>query len=569
MVRLRDLRQGCKLAAPLCSLCSDRRGSSLILVGLLGVVLLGFTAIGVDGASFFLARRHQQAATDMAAIAAAAALNQASARIATVMAANGFPAAALEIATGRYTPDASLDPEHRFALSGAGNAVRVTATTTQPFIFGGAFQALLGGSQASGSAGTGFTIRTQAIARKQDSVAFTLGTGVAALDGGLLNGVLGGLLGTSISLTAMDYQGLANARVDLFEFSNAVATRIGATGSTYGSLSAGVATPSVLFASLADALAGNPAAAAAARTVAGTVPSSVAAPLAPLIDFGPAASLAVGAQPPVSARVSGLDLLTALVRLCNGGRLATLDLGTSLPGLAGVQMSVLIGEPAQGSGFFAVGPEGTILHAAQVRLQVTAQVSGAGLPGTMTVPFYLELAPATAAVASLDCANGASQAVATLSVASGLATAAIGTVRASDMANLSASPPVSAAPLLDLAGILRVTAAAQASLANPGGVAVPFTADDIRSGLQKTTSSATSLATLLNGLAQDTRVSVSLFGLTPPQPTLLTAVQAAVAASVRPLDLALERLLPVLGLSVGNATAGVTGVRCGQGQLVN
>ena len=547
----------------------ERSGSSAVLVGLLGAVLFGFTAVGVDGASFFLAKRRQQAATDLAAIAAAGALAQAPARLATVMAANGYPAAALESAIGTYTPDATLAPAQRFTLSATGNAVRVAATTTQPFIFGGAFQALLGGGRSSPSSTAGVPIRTEAIARKLDTTAFTLGTGVASLDGGLLNAVLGGLLGTQISLSVLDYQALASANVDLFDFGSALATRIRAPGPTYGTLTASAAPPAALFSSLADALGSSTGAAAAARSIAAALPPSAAVPLGPLIDYGPAASLVLGAPHPMAARVTALDVLTALVRLCNGGHIATIGLGASLPGLMSVQLSLVVGEPVQGSGYFAVGPEGTVLHSAQLRLQITTQITGAGLPASLTLPLYLELAPATAAVTDIACGAGAAQAVVTLNVASGLAAAAIGTVRATSMADLSASPSVDAATLLDLAGLLRVSATAQATLAASGPTAVRFTADDIRSGVAKSVTAPLSLAALLDGLAANTRVSVSLLGLTPPQPALPGAVQAAIATAIRPLDLAIERLLPLLGLSVGIASTSVTGVRCSQGQLVN
>ena len=555
------------IAARLARFREDRAGGALVLVSLLGVVLIGFTAVGVDGADFFLARRHQQAATDMAAIAAASALEQAAARTASVMSANGYPAAALDVATGTYLPDPTLDPARRFTASTGTNAVRVTATTTQPFIFGGAFQALLGGTGVAGR--TGFAIRTEAVARKQDSAAFTLGTGLASLDGGLLNALLGSLIGAKLSLSALEYQALANASVDMFDVGDALAARLGTGTTTYGALGAGTAPPAALFASLADALAGRPAASAAVRTVMAALPPMAAVAVATLVDYGPAASLAIGAPHPSSARVSALDLLTALVRLGNGGHLATASLGAMLPGLVGVQMSLVVGEPPQGSAFFAMGPETTTLHSAQLRLQLSTEVGGAGLPATMILPIYLELAPATATVASIACGNGAAQAAVTLNVATGVAGAALGTVRPTDMTDLSASPPVAPATLIDLLGLLRVTAAAQASVANPGSIAVRYTADDIRAGTQKTVSTTPSLVSLLNGLAADTRVTVSLLGLMPPQPGLPAAVRSAIAATLTPLDLALERLLPLLGLAVGNATTAVKGVRCGQGRLVN
>ena len=44
--------------------------------------------------------------------------------------------------------------------------------------------------------------------------AFTIGSGTAALDGGIANAVLGALLGARLSLQIADYNALASARVD-------------------------------------------------------------------------------------------------------------------------------------------------------------------------------------------------------------------------------------------------------------------------------------------------------------------------------------------------------------------
>lgn len=55
----------------------------------------------------------------------------------------------------------------------------------------------------------------------------------------MLNAVLGRLLGANLSLSVMDYNALASANIDLFQFSNALATRVGLKAVTYGDLVAG------------------------------------------------------------------------------------------------------------------------------------------------------------------------------------------------------------------------------------------------------------------------------------------------------------------------------------------
>ena len=48
--------------------------------------------------------------------------------------------------------------------------------------------------------------------------------------------MLGSMLGTTLSLQAMDYQNLINARIDALDFLTALASRINLTGATYDSV---------------------------------------------------------------------------------------------------------------------------------------------------------------------------------------------------------------------------------------------------------------------------------------------------------------------------------------------
>jgi uncharacterized membrane protein len=529
------------------------------------VVLFGCAAVGVDGAHFFLVKRHQQAATDMAAIAAAASLETAPDTAGAVMTANGFGTASLQVTPGVYTADPLLAAGSRFGGSGTPNAVQVTSTTNEPFIFGGALRAVIGASDGS----DGFPIRTVAVARKQDQAAFTLGSGLASLDQGVLNAILGGLLGTRLSLSLLDYQSLAGASVDLFGFSDALATRVGVEGSTYGALASATVSPSALLGILATTTSGGAQATSALRALAAAGGSAGSGPLGRLIDFGPSSSLAIGAPHPLSARVSALDMVRAVALLGGNGHAVSLDFGATLPGLGQTQVLMDVGEPAVGSGFFAIGPEGTTLHTAQVRLLLTTQVGGTGLPASLTVPFYLEVAPATATVKAISCTGGAANASVTLGVTTGIAGAVIGDVSASDFANLAARPSIGPATLLTVAGLLRVTAKVQPATAPAGTIAVPFSAADIRSVTPKTVSSGLSLATLAGSLVGNTPITVTLLGVGVSPLGLPGAVTAALNAALTPVDALLANTLSLLGVSVGTATTTVSGVRCGQGLLVN
>ncbi|WP_204327080.1 hypothetical protein, partial [Stenotrophomonas maltophilia] len=63
-------------------------------------------------------------------------------------------------------------------------------------------------------------------AARAQFAAFHVGSGLAALDGGIANAVLGALLDTRLSLRAMDYDALLSTRVDAFRFLDALDARL-------------------------------------------------------------------------------------------------------------------------------------------------------------------------------------------------------------------------------------------------------------------------------------------------------------------------------------------------------
>src|SRR5690606_23782187 len=129
----------------------------------------------------------------------------------------------------------------------AANAVRVTLQTRSPLVFG---KFITGHDH--------FDIRTQATATTTALASFAIGSRLVSLNGGLLNAMLGSMLGTTLSLSAMDYQALVDAKIDAFDFMNALATRAGVTGVSYNSLLAGnVKLPDVLNALLTTQQGGN------------------------------------------------------------------------------------------------------------------------------------------------------------------------------------------------------------------------------------------------------------------------------------------------------------------------
>jgi uncharacterized membrane protein len=211
---------------------SDTRGNFAIMGAGLMVLVLGCTALGVDVGSIYADRRKAQSAADLAAIVAAGNLGKATSAAAATVMANGYPAnALLSVELGTFTANPALAPQARFVTpaTGAPNAARVTLRTETPLYFARMFT---GGSSH-------FDITSRATAASTALASFAIGSRLVSLNGGLLNAMLGRMLGTTLSLSAMDYQALIDAHIDAFDFINALATRLDLTGVTYDSVLSG------------------------------------------------------------------------------------------------------------------------------------------------------------------------------------------------------------------------------------------------------------------------------------------------------------------------------------------
>src|SRR3546814_7456007 len=81
-----------------------------------------------------------------------------------------------------------------------------------------------------------FTIRRSATAAQTRMASFAIGSRLASIDGGVLNALLSGLTGSSISLKALDYRALAGADVDLFAWLDALRTQAHVSAGSYDEL---------------------------------------------------------------------------------------------------------------------------------------------------------------------------------------------------------------------------------------------------------------------------------------------------------------------------------------------
>src|SRR5690606_5256161 len=97
---------------------------------------------------------------------------------------------------GRYEPNPDLPPDARFVVGGQpANAVKVTFRKKGTRYFA---------SRLIPEP----TIATTAIANSPAEAAFSVGSRLVGMNGGIVNALLGKLLGANIALSVMDYDAL-------------------------------------------------------------------------------------------------------------------------------------------------------------------------------------------------------------------------------------------------------------------------------------------------------------------------------------------------------------------------
>jgi uncharacterized membrane protein len=567
------------------SFASDERGATAILFAFSLVALLGFGAMAVDVGSFFYEKRRLQTANDLAALAAASDIPRAQAAAQASVTQNGFQNGNIRaIQPGVYTPDPAKAAEDRFVSGPAAtaNAVRIDMRMTTPLLLGRALAAStttkpepgakLAPIQASLDTGE-VPIGSSAIAYQDAQASFAIGSRLVKLEGGLLNGLLSSLLGGGVSLSVMDYEALIKARVDLFDFSKHLATRLNLTAASYDDVLKANARLGDVLSAIVDASRDNDArsgtATAALGKLASVAASGLPVDLSQLVSFGPAGDRPASGPKPLAASVSALDIVSAVAQIANGKRQIDVGLALNLPGIAAINLKLGIGERPVGSPMVRVGRTGSSVHTAQTRLLLTVDLIGSGAASLVRLPVYLELAAATAKLNAVQCSPGdVSTSRVTLGVRPALVDAWIGQVSMTEFNNFSTAPNPPAATLVNVAGLAKVSARAHVTMTNLADTPVTFSYAEILRGDKKTTSTQDFVATLLGRLVGDLELRVEALGLGIGLPGLDGLVSGIVSKAVTPLDQLLNGVLGTLGIGLGQADSWVTGVRCGGAVLV-
>jgi uncharacterized membrane protein len=563
-----------------------QRGAVAPIVALFMTVVIASLG-ALDVGNIFFARRALQRTADLAALAAAQTMDDACVKPTAIAranaAANGFSADAtgqsLSVVCGRWDPSVNTAPSYFAATNAIAplNAVQVTATRSVPYFF----------------LGPARTLTASATAEATNLGAFTIGTTLAQLQGGLVNATLAALLGANLAVSVASYESLANARVRVRDLMAAagvgtvdqlLATQVNVEQLArlmIGALSRTTIADANLQTDLAtlQAIAGG-AGAGAPPFALGDGPGG----------HGLIALAAADGEAALDATVSPFDALLVAAEVAKAGQ-PPIDIaaGLQLAGL-GATLKVQIVEPP----VLAVGEAGfdpvkqrwrTQASTAHVRLYLDVSLGTPTLPviGAIGVhlPLSLEAAPGTAWLQATNCASTQAASTSTIGVQPGLANVCLGDPPAS----FAASQPFSCtrpATLVNVAHIVTVTANAALPATVPPSSATTLTfvgATPTDGGYQSANSNAVGgvLANAIQGLAaslaQSGSLNVTLLGgVSLPIGEFVDALLALVSPALDQLlsgiDLAVDPLLQLLGVQVGVATVHDLSLTCGASKLV-
>lgn len=527
----------------------------MILAGGLAM-LTGTAVLGVDTATLYLEKRRLQGAADAAALAAAADLDNATARAQAAVTLSPDNATRLVTMTpGRFSRDPRLAVDARFLANGTpGNAAQVALQSRVQPIF----------AQVFGY--RDITIDARATAARIDLAGFSIGTRLASVQGGLPGALLSQLAGSELSLSVMDYNALVSGQVDLLKTTELLRTSAGVQVASFDEvLATDIALPT-----LVTAMAGATTSSAAAqvlRSVAGKLPNRNVR-LDTLIDLGPLGSRGA-ADPTRPVPVDAYAFLREALQLSSGTREVQSAVDLGIPGIGQVKLWLQIGERPAGSHWLSVGEAGqTVVRSAQTRLWIDITLLNAPLSlGSVRVPIFVELASAEARLAQIGCRGGPANATVALDVTPSVGRAAIADLDPANLPYFQQPMPLRPARLVSLP-LVTLTGLADVQLGGVSAQRVNFSAAEINGNVVKTVSTNDIAAGVASSLLRTIDIRANVLGLGLSTGLLTSTLGNTLSIAAPALDLVVGQVTALAGVHVGQADVRVDGVRCGTPVLV-
>ena len=538
----------------------DARGSVFVMSAALIIFTVALAAFAVDLGYVYVKSRELQGTADLAAMSAAANLTTAQSAAQTVVQANAHgDTIAVTTQTGFYDAGASKTPSARFKVMPVAdaNAAQVTVSQDADLFFG----RMLGKNTVH--------ITRTATASSVRLAAFSLGTRLASVNGGVANALLSGLTGSKINLTVMDYNNLAGAKIDLLKYVQALHTRANLTAATFDQSLASditVGDALTLLVDQADTGAKTP-----LKILANSSVKATKIKLGDLVDIG-----AYGEQDRIvggadaAIKVDSLTMAKAILSLANQDRQGQLDLGAQVPSLAGLKVYMAIGERPNHSAWLTVTRTGDpIIRTAQARLYLDATlVPGLNNVSLVHVPVFVELASAQGKLSNISCNANKTLNSVTLSLSPGIGQASIGTVNAADLGDFKKTLAVSPAQLVTIPLVGGVTAQSQIKIGGTSWQTATFNATEISNQTVKTVRTNDAVTSIGSSLVSDTHLTANVLGLGIGLDLVTTTLGKLLAGLGPVLDPVINTLLEQLGVGLGEVDAQVNGLRCSGAALV-
>jgi uncharacterized membrane protein len=512
------------------------RGAFLVLAAIATVLVVGAASLGVDLSKAVATKRKLQTVADLAALDAVQSLAspakpytaQQLAKASLVN--NGYdavdatPCNSYCVDVGMY-PDPATGAFTVTADATKQNAVRVTLHSTRAW-------AIAPGSK---------TYTATGIAKVQSDAGIAIGSFLLRADTSqsVLDSVLGGMLGSAVSLDAVSYKGIASTQITLAELRSGLHV---SAGTTDAFLNTSFKLGDVLTATASALTAeGNPTAAATlvdghGGGLAATANSSL------MVKLGDMITVAQGDSAALSAKINAFQLVQGSIQLANKNHFLTVSLPLlGVPGLATVSADI------------------TVIEAPQIAIGPAKQVSGAWVTKAKTAQInttlHVNLLSLANVAVSLQAANGSAE-------LRGISCATPPTVSHQNPVHTVTSA-LTAALSTTLLGI---------GLVNTNTSVAPATQDvdfsgfpaDMSPGLAGQRFDWTNMKTVGAGAAGSTiSANLEAGGL------LGATINIALAPVFNLLDVLLDPLLGSLGITVGGADVWAWDLSCNARTLVN
>lgn len=565
----------------------DRKANFAVMTALIAPVALALAAVAIDEASIYGERREAQAMVDLAAITAASNITKIQTAVVTTLTDNGMPGVVVQssgqtvapaigktvvsVTPGRYAT-ATANVSQRFQAGVTPyNAVHVTLKKIPARYF-------------ASSLIPSPIIGTEATASMTPEATFSVGSRLASVNGGILNALLNGLLGSNISLSVMDYNSLIAADVSVLSFVDALAVQLNLTGVSYSDVLASKATVGQIATAMANVPGLGNTAKVALQTIANKSTSTVKIPLSHLIDLGSVGSLGLGQRPAgLGVDASAMGMLMAAAGLANGSKQIDLGLSTGIPGVLSTTLAIAVGEPPQSSPWLAVGEVGTIVRTAQTRIKLVVKIGGgnSSIGGGITLvsvslPLHVEVAYAEAKLTDISCPTGPDSIKVSIATRPGIVEGHLGDSSSAGFADFTKKETFSDAEIagvkLLLIPLLSVVGSAAFDMANNTPTTLTFNKADIDAKSIRTAYTQNFTQSLTTSLVSDLSLTANLLGLPLNLDSLLGFVKPPVVALLNgvaaPVDTLLADLLATLGVRLGEADVRVSGAICGRAVLV-